>query len=128
MACHDEKLSYTWKLFSTNVTITNSCPAVPENLDFCYAKSAPAHNVWVLTQALAPVSDMKEVLKCEYTDTVAVTTFFFLTESAQTLSLNHWDVFFFFPNLQNSFATLTNPQKNFQKRQALQKLCMSASL
>lgn len=29
---------------------------------------------------------MKEVLKCEYTDTVAVTTTFFLTGSAQILS------------------------------------------
>lgn len=45
---HFLSLSYTWKLFKTGVIITNSWPAVPENLDFCYAKSPPTHNVWVV--------------------------------------------------------------------------------
>lgn len=42
---HFLSLSYTSKLFKTGVIITNSWPAVPENLDFSYAKSPPTHNV-----------------------------------------------------------------------------------
>lgn len=48
MAYHDEELSYMRKLFSNDATNTNSYPVVPENLDFCCAKSPPAHNVWIL--------------------------------------------------------------------------------
>lgn len=101
-AYHDKKRSYTWKLFSSCVAITNYCPVMQEGLNLGCTESPP--------QCLSSnVSTSSHIWYERSFYWYSGSYHFFLNwKCSNTISqpLRH---FFFSPNLWNTFAMSTNP-------------------